>query len=413
MARRATGQVVEPNGRQRSWALRFRAYGKRRFVSLGRPEEGWNRERAEAELRHVLADVERDIWQPSKPARAPGPEPTFHEFASEWFARHESEWRANTVIDYRWILSYHLLPFFGQHPLTDITVEEVDRYKLAKQREGVLSNNSINKSLTRLAQVLEEAVEYGKLDRNPAKGKRRRLKGEQRTRSWIEPEQLLALLDGADPYSRPVFATLAGTGMRPFEALALKWCDINLATGSIKVRESKTDAGTREVDLPIGLAEELAEWKSRSPMTAPDDEVFVTKIGSKQTKRNIQHRIKFAIKRANETLERDGIEPLSEQVSPYSFRRTYSSLRAARWLDADGNLQPGDDPVYICEQMGHTDPTLTYRIYQRAVKRRERLDGAHLAAFDRALEWARMGRNGQNRLAAEPREARSPALQAD
>ena len=38
MARRPTGQVIEPNGqRQRSWAIRFRAYGERRFVTLGRP----------------------------------------------------------------------------------------------------------------------------------------------------------------------------------------------------------------------------------------------------------------------------------------------------------------------------------------------------------------------------------------
>jgi hypothetical protein len=28
MARQATGQVVEPDGKQRSWAIRFRAYGK-------------------------------------------------------------------------------------------------------------------------------------------------------------------------------------------------------------------------------------------------------------------------------------------------------------------------------------------------------------------------------------------------
>jgi hypothetical protein len=37
MARKATGQVIEPTGKQRSWALRFRAYGKRRFLALGRP----------------------------------------------------------------------------------------------------------------------------------------------------------------------------------------------------------------------------------------------------------------------------------------------------------------------------------------------------------------------------------------
>jgi hypothetical protein len=60
MARKATGQVIEPKD-GRAWAIRFRAYGKRRYVALGTAEDGWDRERAEAELRHVLADVERGL----------------------------------------------------------------------------------------------------------------------------------------------------------------------------------------------------------------------------------------------------------------------------------------------------------------------------------------------------------------
>jgi hypothetical protein len=63
MARKATGQIIEPSS-GRGWAIRFRAYGKRRYMTLGTAEEGWNRRRAEAELRHVLADVERGVWQP-------------------------------------------------------------------------------------------------------------------------------------------------------------------------------------------------------------------------------------------------------------------------------------------------------------------------------------------------------------
>ncbi len=112
MARNATGQVIEPNGKQRSWALRFRAYGKRRFVTLGRPEEGWDRQRAEVELRHVLADVERGIWRPYKPEsiEAPSEIPTFHEFASEWLDGRRGELRPRTIADYKWALSYHLLP---------------------------------------------------------------------------------------------------------------------------------------------------------------------------------------------------------------------------------------------------------------------------------------------------------------
>jgi integrase len=389
MPRRSTGSVIPPKGKARSWALRFRAYGKRQYVSLGR--EGWNRTRAEAELRHVLADVERGIWQPDRPEEpeAPKAEPTFHEFASEWFERHRPEWRERTVEDYEWALTYHLLPHFADHRLSAITIEEVDRYKSAKLREGKLEPAQINKTLTRLAQVLEEAVEYGIIPSNPARGRRRRVKASRPQRSWVEPEQLPALLDAADPWHRPVISTLAGAGLRVGEATALEWRDVNLATGTLTVREAKTAAGAgRRVDLPGGLVDELAEWKARSPRTRPSDPVFVNRSRNgrhgRNTKDNIGRRLKGTIRRANAALREVGIEPISERVTPHSLRRTFASLRAAL----------RHDPVYIAEQGGWTDPRFALRVYAKAAKRRERLSGAYLEAFDRALHWAELGRIG-------------------
>ena len=86
----------------------------------------------------------------------------------------------------------------------------------------------------------------------------------------------------------------------------------------------------------------------------------------------------------------EAAEP-SERVTPYSLRRTYASLRAAS----------GDEAVYTAEQMGHQDFAFTYRVYQRAVKRRGKLSGAHLREFDRALEWAAIGQQAN----ASPSEA--------
>ncbi|MFY9488866.1 MAG: site-specific integrase, partial [Solirubrobacterales bacterium] len=65
MARRATGKVIATQGKRgTSYALRFTAYGKRRYVTVGTREDGMTPERADRELQHVLADVERGIWQP-------------------------------------------------------------------------------------------------------------------------------------------------------------------------------------------------------------------------------------------------------------------------------------------------------------------------------------------------------------
>jgi integrase len=67
MARPATGAVVEREGKRgRVFALRFRALGKRRFMTL----DVATREQAEEELANVLADVRRGIW------RLPAPDPS-------------------------------------------------------------------------------------------------------------------------------------------------------------------------------------------------------------------------------------------------------------------------------------------------------------------------------------------------
>ncbi len=391
MARPATGSVVEPRGARRSWAIRFRANGKRQNINLGKPEDGWNRQKAEAELANVLADVRRGIWQP--PEREPvvvnAPEPAFIEFASQWLAAISPELRPKTIVDYKWALELHLLPFFAEMRLGEITIEKVDAYRAWKVQEAKLAPNAINKTLTRLAQILEVAVEYGHIDKNTAKGKRRRVKSTEPKRTWVEPEQLMALIDAADRDFRPVVATLSGAGLRVGEAVALDWRDVNLSTGTLIVRESKTAAGEgREVDLPIGLREELATWRARSPRTAPTDPVFVSRERngqrSRQTPRNVQARLRTAVKAANEALKDEGIEEIGS-VSPHSLRRTYASLRAAL----------RDDPIFIAEQLGHKDARFTFRIYQRAAKRRQKLSGRYLEAFDAALVWAHLGARGE------------------
>ena len=184
MARRSTGGVVIDTRRKSPvFALRFRASGRRQFVTLGSADEGWTRKKAEDALRHTLSDVERGIWRPPdrEPAPAPvtSPDPLFHEFATRWYADNEPGWEEKTRLDYSWQLSRHLLPAFATFRLSQIDAAAIDRYKAAKLREGRLGPTSINKTITRLAQILEVACEYGLVDKNPAKGRHRKVKASE------------------------------------------------------------------------------------------------------------------------------------------------------------------------------------------------------------------------------------------
>jgi len=387
MARPATGTVVEPKGARKSWAIRFRANGKRQSVTLGRPPE-WNRRRAEEALADELARVRAGVWEPPKPAPVTSPHgdveiEDFHAFAEQWFEGKMPEIRPQTIDDYRGMLELHLLPFFGRHLLAELTIAEVDRYKTSKLREGKLAAPQINKSLRLLSQILDVAVDYGLMPFNPAasKGGRRRVKELPPKRTWVEPEQLLTLFESAPKGHRVILATLAGAGLRVGEACALQWRDLDLATATLTVQESKTPSGRREVDLPDALVTELWTLAATSSMTAPDDPVFVGRRGTAQTPANVSRRLKTAITAANKQLEAAGISPMSERVTPHSLRRTFASLRYVL----------GDDPITVAEQGGWASPEFPMRIYAKAVKRRSKLDGGALEQFDAALEWAQIG----------------------
>jgi integrase len=408
MARPPTGQVLEREGRRgRTYALRFRAYGERRYVTLGGAEDGWDSRRAEAELANLLADVRRGIWRPQEPEQvveAPAEEPTFHVYASEWFAQREQEGlKPKTITDLRWSLVNHLLPFFAGYRLSEITPREVKKYTQAKlaERNAIeqahaaakakgepfterpLSNGSVNHTLRHLAQVLEAAVDDELLATNPAAGSRRRLKAARPARPWVEPEQLMALLDASEGVGRVLLALLAGAGLRIGEALELRWRDVDTGTGTLYVRASKTAAGVREVHITPALREALALWRADAKHTAPADFVVQASTGRKHNPSNLRRDVLAkTVTAANVKLEEAGIAPIGH-LTFHSLRRTYASLRCAC----------GDDVRYTAAQLGHEDPRFTLRVYAQATSRRERMAKPQRDAYDAALEWAAMGSN--------------------
>lgn len=176
--------------------------------------------------------------------------------------------------------------------------------------------------------ILDAAGDYGHIDpaRNPARGRRRRVKRTTPSRPSIEPEQLPSLLEAARRL-RPILAAMAGTGLRNGEVCALDWSDLDLASGTLTVAESKTEAGVRQVDLPEALRRELAEHKLRA--RRKEGPIFLNRNGQRQNVSNVERRMKTAIRRANEHLDRLGIRPIDEAVTPHSLRRLYASLRFA------------------------------------------------------------------------------------
>jgi integrase len=400
MARRRRGSLVEHNGKdgRTYYAARFHAYGRRHHVALGPV----TREQAERELRGLLVDVERGIWRPDEPLPEPEPVPeelTFHQLAEQWWLERERELSPKTQTDYRWRLEAHLLPHFAEHLLSQITVAEVDRYKAAKLVEGRLSGESINKTLKLLAAILEVAEERALIVRNPAKGRRRRVKASKPRRSYLDTaEQIAALLDAAGEldrkartggqhvHRRAMLATLTFAGLRIGELLALRWRDVDLAAGRLRVRGAKTDAAVRDVQLRPTLRDELASVKADAPDTRPEAVVFATSTGRPTNPSAIRTRVLApAVKLANERLGERGCSPLPDGLTPHSLRRTFASLLYAL----------SETPPVVMAEMGHTSPNLALAIYAQAMRRDEG-EVERLRALTDGLDWADAGRRDAN-----------------
>jgi len=387
MARPPKGSVVETRTKDgRTFAIRYRAQGQRWYETVGTSAEGMTHRRAEEELENVLADVRRGRWHPpiDPTPQMPQHEQRFNELADLWLAERKREVRDRSIEDYTWAIDKHLRPHFGPMPLSTISAREVDRFRHLKADEGLLGVNQINKVLNRLASVLDLAVDYEYLNANPARGRRRRFKGTTPLRTYVEPEQLPSLLDAAeglyDKKGRPLMAVLAGAGLRVSEALALRRDDVNLAKGTLRVRESKTKAGVRTVNLPHGLREELTLFLNDRPGDE-DALLFGTRTGALDNRNNVRRRlIVKAVGAANVKLAELEIAPIGK-LSPHGLRHTYASLRSAC----------GDPPAYTSKQIGHADVRFTLNVYTHAAEHREQLSETAREQYDEALEWAGMG----------------------
>ncbi len=377
MARRVSGVVLEHRGSDgRTYrAMRFTAYGKRRYVSLGPV----TKTEAERELRHVLADVERGLWRPARVADAPlepEPLPTFHEYAEDWWLRHERHIRPATQLDYRWRLEKHLLPFFGDHDLGDITFDTVERYIAAKLAEDdPLSARSINMTVILLGAILEGAVERELISRNPAKGRGRRLRERTPQRSYLDTTaQIRALLDAAGQLDdqahrdrrhierRAMIATLVFAGLRIGELCELRWRDVDIQGEWLHVGQTKTDAGTRRIKIRGALKAELVRMRAGQEPIDPDGFVFPTSAGRRQSTDNLRSRvIGTSVERASKNLLACGLPPLPDKITPHSLRRTFASVLYAI----------GEDPGVVMDEMGHTDPALALRVYRQSMRRGE------------------------------------------
>jgi len=186
-------------------------------------------------------------------------------------------------------LTHNLIPFFGDTPLSKISTFDVERYKKhrsqqrslrggdrvsTKSKEGNLrpldsakysAPASINRELAVLSHLFNQALEWGWIDRRPAKINR--LKEDNGRIVYLTVEQVGSVLEHAkvddNPQIYPFIVIGVQTAMRLMEILSIRKEDVDLNRNMIFVPDAKT--GKREQPIPRSLADFLAGYIESLP----------------------------------------------------------------------------------------------------------------------------------------------------
>jgi integrase len=279
--------------------------------------------------------------------------------------------RASTYDSYDDILRAHLIPGLGQVALAKLTPAEVQAFLNRKLASG-LSPRRVQYIHAVLRRALRTAERWGMVSRNVAKlvDPPRVPKHEIRP---LKPEQAKLLIEAAaaDRF-RVLYVTALGTGLRQGELLGLRWEDVDLDAGRVRVRhtlanvggtlkllEPKTDRSRRNVVLPESVAVALRSHRTRQRMDrlvagskwADTGHVFTTTIGTPLHAATVTRAFHVALERAGLPKSR------------------FHDLRhaAATFLLAQGMTLED-----VKQLLGHSSITLTSNTYGHVLEQRQR-----------------------------------------
>lgn len=336
--------------------------------------------------------------------------PTFSEFAVTWRAEMAPQWRRQHRNSVDAIFDAHLLPAFGDRPVSIITKADMLAFRaLLADKPGRTSKKltpaTINKIIGILRQCMAEASErFGLPD--VFKGVRR-LKARRPDVQPFSLEEVEAIRSTIRADYRNYVTTRFFTGMRTGEINGLKWKHIDFDKELILVREvfsdghaeenAKTESSLRDIPmLPMVKNALKQQWGER---TTDNEYVFCSRGGHPIDAHNFANRIWYPLLRFLDLAKR----------RPYQTRHTAATLM----------LAAGENPEWIARVMGHANTQMLFTVYSRFVPNLTRQDGRAItgllnshatAQSDESNDFAAMTRD---QLEALVRSLAAPAQEDD
>lgn len=260
----------------------------------------------------------------------------FDEYVDEWFyGEHAQVVKHQTFKVRQALLNKHIVPYFGDKYLHEITEQEIAELFAQKDHEGY-SKSTIGSVHNFLSTLFRSAVKKGYLEKNPVRFMNM-IKVPNRIPVILSESEVEKLLEVAHLEGEGImYEFVISTGLRLAEILALSWSDIDFDHQTIIVKNG-VDAGVggkqnimelrsdiRKVMIPSQLLPKLQKHKEEQQLMKEelgdqyDDEhdlVFPKKGGGIQRPSTVRARFNRIVDKAN-----------ISKINFHDLRKTHASL---------------------------------------------------------------------------------------
>jgi len=237
--KRSNGQgsiyyVINKQGRRILKASIFDINGKRRVKTF--------KKKSEAE--DWLSDQKR-ARQHGENTYATNPKMTVTEFMTGWVESQYNDDQSNTQRFYRNAIKNHITPTLGNLKAASLTTKSIESL-LRDMAARHLGAGTIKSVKAALSSAYNDAVRLGDLTRNPTKNLKMPDVQAKPTKPLPRNDWERIYLEAAkDPYMHARIEVAGMLGLRPGEALGLKWSDLDVEESTIQiVRQVQRVKGT-------------------------------------------------------------------------------------------------------------------------------------------------------------------------
>ena len=314
--------------RGQTWWIRFTYKGKQ----IRKSTETENKKLAERIYHKVLCEVAEGKWF----EKLPGEEKTLREMMDKYMKEHSLPKKASSERDTSSLT--HLLPFFGENIVSEITPKLINQYKATRRAEGA-SPCTINRELALMKHSFNLAMgEWEWLRESPLQKISMEKEPPPRDR-WLTHEEEQRLLAVCPLWVKEIVILAMETGCRKEEILSLEWTSVDLFKRVMVILGKKT-GNRRTIPLTQKAFEVLKEKeKIRVKVRSiREDLVFTHPVGQRVNIHTLRTAFEDALKKA----KIDGFRF-------HDLRHTFASRLA----------QMGTDPYAIQKLMGHKTFTTT------------------------------------------------------